>query len=295
VRFARPAAFVLIAVGLVAGTLGESSSAPSARAAEGYWILAADFHVHGFPGDGALAPWALRREAERAGLDAFALTNHNRTFTGRFGRWLAERSPGAILIPGQEVTATGFHVIAAGIERTVDANQSAAAVIEAVHEQGGVAIAAHPEAPRYTDAYDDRALLLLDGFERAHPVIHERPETRASFVEFDRRARQANPGIAAIGSSDFHANAAIGPGACRTYLLARERSAAGVLDAVREGRTVAADADGNLYGDPRFVTIVEAAGGVIPPPLSTGRWQRVSLWFVWLGLLGLVVFGRRSG
>jgi hypothetical protein len=293
--FMRPAAALLIVAGVLAGTLDDSSSPAASRAAEGYWILAVDFHVHAFPGDGALAPWALRREVERAGLDAFALTSHNQMVTARLGRRLAARSPGPILIPGQEITARGFHIIAAGIETTVDANQSPAAVIEAVHAQGGVAIAAHPEAPRYTDAYDDRALLLLDGFERAHPIIHQRPESRASFSDFDRRARQANPGIAAIGSSDFHANASIGPGTCRTYVLAGERSATGVIDAVRDGRTVAADADGHLYGNPKYVKIVEAAGGFLPAPVSADRGRAFSLWAVWLGLLGLVVFGGRSG
>jgi hypothetical protein len=293
-RFLRAAAAMLIAAGLVAGTLGASSSPAPARAADGYWILAADFHVHGFAGDGALAPWALRWEAERAGLDAFALTNHNVTFTARVGRWLAERSAGPLLIAGQEVTSRGFHVIAVGIESTVDADQGAAAVIEAVHAQGGVAIAAHP-APPHIVGYDTAALVALDGVERAHPVLRQRPDMTGSVTEFERRARQVNPGIAAIGSSDFHSNAAQGPGTCRTYVLARARSAAGVIDAVREGRTVAADADGTLYGDPRFVAIVEAAGGFLAAPASTDRWRTFSAWSVWIGLLGVVIFGSRSG
>ena len=47
-------ALALLLTGLVVGTLEESVPDPMPRRAGGYWILAADFHVHAFPGDGAL-------------------------------------------------------------------------------------------------------------------------------------------------------------------------------------------------------------------------------------------------
>ncbi len=288
-RFGRPVSAIVVAVGLLAGTLGESTPHSRPRQAEGYWILAADFHVHGFPGDGALAPGALRREVQRAGLDVFTLTNHNRVSTARLARWLAGYSTGPIVIVGQEITAPGYHMTAAGIEERVDWETSPAAAIRAVHAQGGVAIANHPESADYIGAYDDEALALLDGVERTHPVIETRPGREAVFAEFFRRTQQVNPGVAAIGSSDFHFDGA--PGFCRTYVLARERTTAGVLDAVREGRTVAADRGGRLYGDPRMVRIVEAAGGFVAPPAATDRWPRLAVGMTWIGLLGLVVLG----
>jgi len=283
VSLARGFSAALVGAGLLAGTWSESIPEPLARRSPaGEWILAADFHVHAFPGDGALPPWALRHEAARAGLDVFTVSNHNRVSTARLARWMSRQSPGPMVIVGQEVTARGFHVIAAGIEERVNWETSPADVVRAVHEQGGVAIAAHP-IRRFWPAWNDEALGTLDGYERAHPVI-DRENTRAELASFDRRIRAMRPDIAAIGSSDFHWTGSVGW--CRTYVLARDRTAAGVVDAVRAGRTVAADRQGRLYGDPALVSAVEAAGGFIAPPAERYRWLSIGL--VWFGLLGMV-------
>jgi hypothetical protein len=283
VSLARGFSAALVVAGLLAGTWSESIPEPLARRSPaGEWILAADFHVHAFPGDGALPPWALRHEAARAGLDVFTVSNHNRVSTARLARWMSQQSPGPMVIVGQEVTARGFHVIAAGIEERVNWETSPADVVRSVHEQGGVAIAAHP-VRRFWPAWNDEALGILDGYERAHPVI-DNEKLRAELASFDGRIRAMRPNIAAIGSSDFHWTGSIGW--CRTYVLARERTADGVVDAVRAGRTVAADRQGRLYGDPALVSAVEAAGGFIAPPAERYRWLSIGL--VWFGLLGMV-------
>jgi predicted metal-dependent phosphoesterase TrpH len=283
VSLARTLSAALVVAGLLAGTWSESIPDPAARRSPaGEWILAADFHVHAFPGDGGLPPWALRHEAARAGLDVFTISNHNRVSTARLAQWMSQQSPGPIVIVGQEVTARGFHVIAAGIEERVNWRTSAADVIRAVHAQGGVAIAAHP-VRRFWPAWDDEALAIVDGYERAHPVI-DREKTRDELASFDGRIRAMRPTIAAIGSSDFHWTGSIGW--CRTYVLARDRTAGGVIGAVRAGRTVAADRQGRLYGDPALVSAVEAAGGFNAPPAERYRW--LSMGLVWFGLLGMV-------
>jgi predicted metal-dependent phosphoesterase TrpH len=283
VSLARTLSAALVVAGLLAGTWSESIPDPAARRSPaGEWILAADFHVHAFPGDGGLPPWALRHEAARAGLDVFTISNHNRVSTARLAQWMSQQSPGPIVIVGQEVTARGFHVIAAGIEERVNWRTSAADVIRAVHAQGGVAIAAHP-VRRFWPAWDDEALAIVDGYERAHPVI-DREKTRDELASFDGRIRAMRPTIAAIGSSDFHWTGSIGW--CRTYVLARDRTAGGVIEAVRAGRTVAADRQGRLYGDPALVSAVEAAGGFNAPPAERYRW--LSMGLVWFGLLGMV-------
>jgi len=287
----RTAAWVLLAGGLIAGSLGAPPADVVPRQAGGYWVLDADFHVHAFAGDGALAPWALRREAQRAGLEVFALTNHNQTVTARIARWLADSTPGPIVLVGQEVTNRDYHISAVGIEATIDAGQPAAKVIEDIHAQGGVAIANHPESPNYTAAYDDRALRSLDGFERAHPVLYSTPARTASFESFAARVTAVNPAAAFIGSSDYHGGGT--PGWCRTYVLARERTAASVIEAVRDGRTVAADPDGKLFGPPEYVQLVQTVGGGRRP--ETNDWQATTASAVaWLGLLGLVVAPRRA-
>lgn len=281
---ARWGAVVLFAAGVAAGTLAPAPPPHEPVRAGEYWLLATDFHVHGFPGDGALAPWLLRAEAARAGLDAFVLTNHNRVSTGKAARRLAEGTPGPIVIAGQEITGRGFHIAAAGLEERVDWTRGPAEAIRGVHAQGGVAIAAHPS--RDFSAWDDASITLLDGHERAHPSMR-RPEPGADFAAFAARAVALKPDSAPIGSSDFHSGAA--PGYCRTWVLARERSAAGVIAAVRDGRTVAMDMNGRLYGkagDVRLVSDAHVAKRVTTRPTA---WARASVAAAALGLLLLVL------
>ncbi|HWN84331.1 MAG TPA: hypothetical protein VNN99_04240 [Vicinamibacterales bacterium] len=271
--------------GLMTGSLAPEPARRAPTRVDGYWVLAVDFHVHGFPGDGALAPWLLRDEAARAGLDAFVLSNHNRVSTARAARWLAGDTPGPLVIVGQEVTSRGFHITAAGIERRVDWTRGAAAAIRVIHAQGGAAIANHP-ARDYWPGWTDEAIALLDGYERAHPSMRT-PANAADFAAFSARAVRLKPGIAAIGSSDFHTGGH--PGWCRTWVLTRERSVAGVIAAVRDGRTVAVDMNGALYGSPEAIGIVTASGVSAPLPQESGTWQRLSVAAAWLGLLGLAL------
>lgn len=289
-RSPRGVAALVFAIGLIAGTLEDSATTRELRPEEGYWILAADFHVHAFVGDGGLAPWALRREAERAGLDVFAITNHNQVFMARLGRWLSRGSPGPLVLVGEEITARNYHLIAVGIERTIDWDQPAEAALDAVHAQGGVAIAAHPYR-MFWDGFNDRALTLLDGVEAAHPDVHVDHLRRRDLEAFYDRARHHHAGVAPIGSSDFHVIAPIG--FCRTYVFAREHTEAGVIDALRQGRTVAVDGRGNVHGDPEFVRRVVAHRARTTQVASSRAllWRRFAVACAWIGLLGMVVLG----
>lgn len=278
----RVAAGLLFVGGLAAGTLSDTDTSRTPRQADGYWILAADFHVHSFFGDGALAPWDLGREAQRRGLDVIAITNHHSTIAGR----MAGSQPGdlPLLIPGQEVTAPGYHITAIGITQPIDWRHSAAQAIDAIHAQGGAAIAAHPTR-NYWPAFDPVALKALDGVEVAHPSTKSQERARRDFPAFYRRARAQKAGIAPIGASDFHFHAPLG--LCRTYVFTREISARAIVDAVRQGRTVAYDDVGRATGDPSLVRLVERqrAGATARP----SAWPTIAAACAWVGLLGLVL------
>ena len=280
---------VCIAAGLVIGTMADRIPVRSPITAGEYVVLVGDFHVHAFPGDGSLAPWTLRHEAARAGLDVFAVTNHNRVFTSRFSEWLASYSDGPLVIAGEEVTNPGYHLIGVGVKTPVDAFQPAATAIDDIHAQGGVAIAAHP-GPRAT-GYGDDAIARLDGSELAHSAMHESVEFRVELANFFQRVRAVNPDVAPIGSSDFHVSPALAR--CRTVLFARERTREGVLEAIRHGRTVAMDGDGRLYGDPNLVRLVDRASLAGRSDAHT-VWRRLSIALSGVGVLGLVLF-RKPG
>jgi predicted metal-dependent phosphoesterase TrpH len=282
----RVLAAVLCVVGLAFGSLSDEPQTQTPVRSGEFWILRGDFHVHAFPGDGSQTPWALRGEAVRAGLDVIAITNHNLVATGQLAQRIAAGSDGPMMIGGEEITNPQYHLIAVGLSRLVDANQPVVAAIAAIHAQNAVAIAAHP-TPSFK-GWDDAAFAILDGTEVAHPAADD--GERREFVETFERARRLNSHVAPIGSSDIHITPEMG--ACRTFVFARERSIAGVLEAIRAGRTVAVDENGTLHGDPDLVARVREAA----PPGRSDQYRtvrRLGVILTWLGLLGVLLIGTR--
>lgn len=282
-RAAQPLAGLIVwLAGLTLGTWVSSRAVPPRQSSvvsrpDGttYVMLAVDFHVHSFPGDGALLPWDVAAEARRRGLDAIALTNHNHMRQWRvlsaMRRWMPRD---VIVLAGEEVTSPGFHIAAVGIERPVRWSRSALEVIDAVHALGGLAIAAHP-GQQFSQAYDERALAALDAVEAVHPLKEKDDRRRREIDEFYARVRRAHPSIASIGSSDFHREAPIGAG--RTFVFVTERTETGILDAVRHARTVACDAQGHTMGRQPWTGLArnacEAAMVTVRrPPARTGGW-----------------------
>jgi hypothetical protein len=282
----------LFVIGLFVGAAGDRVMPHAPPMRGGFLVLAGDFHVHSFPGDGGLAPWDIAHEARRRRLDVFALTNHNANWSWRLARALdrTDRTAGVLMLPGDEVTSVGFHVAAVGIDRPVGWRGSIEDAAAAIHAQGGVAIGAHP-AGEFRRTFDAAAYRALDGIEAAHPAMFESERLRRDFAEVYRDALAAHPSIAAIGSTDFHTTAPVG--FCRTYLFVRAATRAGVLDAVRAGRTVACDAQGGVYGPPELASLVsdDCRVEAVTPPLGDPLVSHAGAAIAWLSLIALVVIG----
>lgn len=281
---ARWLAAACVVTGAVIGSALDTWRVPPPVRAGGFFVVAADFHVHAFPGDGALPPWELAREASRRGLHAIALSNHNQTLAPKILPGVFAES--TVVIPAQEVTAPRFHLIAAGVTRTIDWRLPDVEMVQEIHRQGGVVIAAHPVRRfwRGTDAM----LPLLDAAEVAHPLARAEDTAREELTAFFARARAVNPDLAPIGSSDTHMVAPLGR--CRTYVFAESVTVAGVLDAVRAGRTVAQDQDGVLYGDAALTLLLDHSGAAAGPPPAR-RLVILTALLALCGLLALIVLG----
>jgi predicted metal-dependent phosphoesterase TrpH len=276
---------LLLIVGIVVGTVGGRTAVRVPPTVDGYQILTGDFHVHGFFGDGALPPWELRREAARRGLDVIAITNHNQTLASRLGAWLGARIDGPLVLVAEELTTPGFHIAAVGIRHSIDWRLPARGAIEAIHDQGGVAIAAHADAS-YPRSFDREALERLDGVEVELPAAHK-PDERDS-LDFYELAKGVRSNVSPIGSSDFHFIFPIG--SPRTYLFATALAKEAVLDSIRSGRTVSYDKRGNAIGDRRLVARVERH----MRPDREGSGPRLVRWFsivcAWAGILLMTLF-----
>lgn len=282
-----------LAAGLVLGTLSDRSAPRPVEERAGYRVLHGDLHVHTRYSDGLLFPFDAVLVAERAGLDVVAITEHNITFPAQMAAWFARTFGGPIVLVGEEVTTHRFHLIALGLTRTASWRLPLRRLLEDVHAQGGVAIAAHP-VEMYWDTYAE-VIELLDGAEVVHPVAYRQSRERGfryqDMVTFFERHQPDHPKLAAIGSSDFHGMKSLG--ICRTYLFVGEVSEAGVLEAIREGRTVAIAPDGRAFGPPELVAALASA----PMPergdysyAPNGLLDLLGRSLALLGLFGLLVF-----
>jgi predicted metal-dependent phosphoesterase TrpH len=251
-------ALALFGLGLIIGAITDEKPSRPVEMRAGYRVIQGDFHVHTRTSDGFLSPMEAVINAERQGLDAVGITEHNTAWPGRVAAWFAEVTDGPVVVVGQELTTNRYHLIILGLQHTVSWRLSLADAIDDAHAQGAVAIAAHP-ATKYWPAYD-AVLDKLDGSEVVHPIALREsvnPKWRwEDMITFWKRSQQTDRPLAAIGSSDFHAMKAMG--ICRTYLFVNEVSSAGVIDAIRNQRTVAFGPKEQAFGRPELVAALRA-------------------------------------
>jgi len=191
-----------------------------------------DLHVHSvYSPDSALSLRTIVEAARAAGLNGFALTDHN-SVAGRAG--LTEersRHPDLLLIPGVEVSTADGHLLAYGLEEAPPARRPLPETIDWVRTHGGEPALAHPY--RWTHGAGER-------WVRSAAVGTIETRNGASTARANRAAERAarERGIGSIGGSDAHRPRAIGR-AC-TEFPERLESVEDLLVALRrgEGRAV---------------------------------------------------------
>ncbi len=199
----------------------------------------ADLHIHTLASDGTARIDEILAHVEAEGqLDVIAITDHERIDAAMAARAMArDRGLRAQVVVGEEISTRGGHLLGLFLEEPIRPWQSLRASVAQVHEQGGLAIAAHPlfPYPLCAQAPALRRLLAdpdprvrLDGLEAFNPTMLGRPTHRrvVAFVE--------EFGLAGTGSSDAHALEAIGQG----YTTFPGISAEDLRAAVLERRTL---------------------------------------------------------
>jgi hypothetical protein len=275
---------LVFAGAMTLGTFAQRAG-PSAppRVANG-WLVAADLHVHAYPGDGFLTPQQIRREAARRNLHVVALTNHNQTWN----RFLIPRDGTRqlpLLLPGQEVTTSTDHVVAVGVREKVPWRDGSDAVVRHIVARGAIAILAHPDTLA-TSEIQPATTALLHGVEVANgPAPHARTSPGVHW-----RAKYA-PHVAAIGSSDFHHVAPLG--VQRTILRVEQLDERGVREAILQRRSAVRFED-VWVGDSAVIRAAEPHRSVLfdDTPRFGSRAGLLACVLAWLAMFGLVLRAR---
>jgi predicted metal-dependent phosphoesterase TrpH len=176
----------------------------------------ADMHLHTLYSDGTVSVRALLDHVQaQTDLDVIAITDHERIDGAIRAREIHAAGEYAFdLVVGEEITTRRGHVLALFITERIPALRPLSETLERIHDQGGIAIAAHPMAP-LTPSLGTRSLLAvhgsadrrhrLDGIELMNPSAAGRVRRTAR----DRLNAEVLR-LAAVGNSDAHVLEGIG-------------------------------------------------------------------------------------
>lgn len=173
----------------------------------------ADLHTHTTASDGTASPAELLEWAsDVTDLSVIAICDHNTNEGALEAASIAHKYRVDVVV-GQEVESSDGHILGLWTPRIVTPGMPAEQTVAAIHEQGGLAIAAHPFAPRWwhrhglqrgdEGVYDTVA---FDGIE----VANSTPLLLFANVRARRYLAAHSDRLAATGGSDAHILSVLG-------------------------------------------------------------------------------------
>ena len=197
----------------------------------------ADVHMHTNTSDGLPSVQQVLDYIEDwGGLDVAAITDHD-VLDASLWAYAHRGRYSFDIIPGVEVTAREGHVLGLWVTQPIPKRLSVKETATAIHEQGGVAILAHPGEPciagRNLLRYLRQPEVLLQWDIDALESYNAGAITPGNNILAARLCRQLP--LPVVGNSDAHTLNAIGYGITRF----KGRTAADFRTALAEGRTVA--------------------------------------------------------
>lgn len=214
------------------------AAAGAGRGASDLLWLRGDLQSHTEHSDarGTLAQLVARARA--LGLDFLAITDHNTI--SHHAHLPALAGDDLLLIAGQECTTYYGHMNIWGTRRWCDfrcrTDTELAAVIDLAHASGGLCSINHPKA--FGPPWEHSTALPVDAIEVWQgPWPWRNTESLALWERLLLDGRR----LPSVGGSDYHCPAGEETGFLRlgqptTWVKARERSVAAVLEAIRAGR-----------------------------------------------------------
>ena len=175
--------------------------------------------------DGVAKPEALVASAAKKGLDAISVTDHN-TIQGGLECKQFEKKYGVMVIPGEEVSSSDGHILAIGIQETIPKGMSVPETVDAIHDQGGIAISSHP----FDISMNGLGKLSkqCDAIEVFNSINFDRLSNRNA----RQWAKQQN--LVGVASSDAHTPEMVGHGV--TEVLTDSQNLDSILKAIRNGK-----------------------------------------------------------
>ena len=183
---------------------------PGADGLSGENVLgAAETHAHTLASDGMVPPEELVSAAAATGLSVLCVTDHD-TMASVARAAEAGAAAGVEVVAGEEVTTSwpaGVHVIGLFLEQPVRMGMSVEATVDAIHEQGGLAVLPHPFMPTFFASIGPRRAARLLETRRVDAVElrHTAPMRPGGWEALDRFYGENRERLGAVlGAGDSH-------------------------------------------------------------------------------------------
>lgn len=186
--------------------------------------LKIDLHVHTcYSHDSLITPRELVKYACKAGLNAVAITDHDRIDSAL----MLAKTLDILIIPGMEISSLSGHIIGLNLHQPVPKRLSVEETVKRIHENGGVAVACHP----YTLLKAGLKISANQNFDAvevinasAIPFTHSQKYARAIAKHLE---------LPQVAGSDAHYAPEIGT----AYTLVNaEPNVEAILKAIRQGK-----------------------------------------------------------
>jgi hypothetical protein len=205
----------------------------------GEMLNKADLHIHTTYSDGLMTPEAVvEYVATETDLRVIAITDHN-TIEGalaarRYQRRHQREFGHVEIIIGAEITSREGDIVGLYLTDDVPAGMSAGETVEAIHAQGGLAIAVHPYSfllPTMVKGVGGRVYSVpFDGVETRNGAPTEFPSNY--LTQWINRRRCSRP---EVGGSDAHYLPTVG----QTFTLFSGHTGADLRCALETGKVTA--------------------------------------------------------
>lgn len=247
VRYSYSIALILSVAMVLSSICVASTVEPSALPPHTYHLLKCNFHTHTTASDGEYTPAQVVNIYKDAGYDVLAITDHD-TLAGYAEARAEGDKVGLLVITGEEITdrwspepGSWKHILVLFIDEAIPPNADVEIYFDRIHAQNGIGIVAHPwHAWEYWQNY--KTANYIDGWEVDSATSQSWDWLyRSSFIY--------------LRNHDFHGDNHVGMlPKYWTYVLAENRTEAGVKEALLARRTVVYE-KGELRGSPYALSL----------------------------------------
>jgi len=206
---------------------------PYRNLTKGQW-LRGNLHAHTTNTDGENKPQTVINKYAKLGHDFLAISDHDIfTASKQHRSW---NNKGMIMMPGNEISANGPHILHVAPDRLVEPLMPRQKVIDGIGAGAGLAVIAHPN---WKSEFDGTKITQMQewigyhGLEIYNGLINRLEGTPYCTNKWDLLLSQGRR-LWGFANDDSHNDEDIGNG--WNVVCARERSVSGIREALKSGR-----------------------------------------------------------